>query len=75
MSALMPPETLTVRSKAFALRGIALVGALPRKQAARVIGGQLLRPATSVGANDRAACQARSRADFAPKLAISEEEA
>ncbi len=60
---------------AFALRIIRLAGALPRSQASQVIGRQLLRSGTSVGANYRAACRARSRADFAAKLAIVEEEA
>ena len=71
----MTPEELKARTKTFALRVITLVGALPRNQAAHIIGGQLLRSATSVGANYRAACRARSRADFSAKLAIVEEEA
>lgn len=52
-----------------------MVGALPRNMSAQVIGRQILRSGTSVGANYRAACRARSRADFAAKLAIVEEEA
>ncbi len=71
----MTPEELKNRTQSFALRVIRLVGALPRHPAAQVIGKQMLRPATSVGANYRAACRARSRADFAAKLALVEEEA
>jgi four helix bundle protein len=71
----MTPEELRARTKAFALRIIKLVGALPRHPAARVIGTQIVRSATSVGANYRAACRAQSRAAFAAKLAIVEEEA
>ena len=71
----MTPEELRARTKAFALRIIKLVGALPHHPAARVIGTQIVRSATSVGANYRAACRAQSRATFAAKLAIVEEEA
>ena len=63
------------RTKQFALRVIRLVNALPGTQPGRVIGNQLLRSATSVAANYRAACRARSRADFVYKLGIVEEEA
>ena len=62
--------------KAFALRVLKLVEQLPRTTAGRVIGGnQLARSATSVGANYRAACRSRSRAEFAAKLGIVAEEA
>lgn len=71
----MTPEELKARTKAFALEIIRLVSALPRTQVARVIGGQLLRAGTAVGANYRAACRARSSADFKAKLAVVEEEA
>jgi four helix bundle protein len=63
------------RTKKMALRVIQLVGALPRSKAAGVIGRQLLRSATSVGANYRAACRAKSTADMIAKLGIVEEEA
>lgn len=63
------------RTKAFALRVIKLVDNLPKKLSARRIGDQLLRSGRSVGANYRAACRARSRADFNSKLGIVEEEA
>ncbi|MBX3294902.1 MAG: four helix bundle protein [Acidobacteria bacterium] len=63
------------RTKQFALRVMNLVEGLPETNAGRVIGRQLLRSATSVGANYRAACRAKSTADFIAKLAIVEEEA
>ena len=63
------------RSRAFALRVIRLVEALPHTRTGDIIGRQLLRSATSVGANYRAACRARSLADFIAKLGIVEEEA
>ena len=62
------------RTKQLALRIIRLVDALPRKRSAEVIGKQLLRSATSVGANYRAARMARSTAEFQAKLGIVEEE-
>src|SRR6266699_2946164 len=71
----MTPEELQARTKAFALRAIKLVDALPRSLATQVIGRQLLRSATSVGANYRAACRAQSRPEFAAKLSIVVEEA
>lgn len=61
--------------RALAVRTIALVDALPRKRSADVIGRQLLRSGTSVGANYRAACRGRSAADVLSRLAIVEEEA
>jgi four helix bundle protein len=63
------------RTRAFALRAIRLVGSLPRTPAADVIGKQLLRCATSVGANYRAACRGRSPSEFLAKMGIVEEEA
>ena len=71
----MDPEAMKARTKQFALRVVRLVAALPRTQVARIIGGQLLDAGTSVGANYRAACRARSRAEFLAKLGIVEEEA
>jgi len=65
--------TFKRRTKQFALRVIELVNALPRKPAADVIGRQLLRSATSVGANYRAACRGKSTADVIAKLSIVEE--
>jgi four helix bundle protein len=63
------------RTKAVALRVIRLVEVLPSGGASGVIGKQLLRSATSVGANYRAACRAKSTADIIAKLSIVEEEA
>jgi four helix bundle protein len=63
------------RTKAFALRALKLVDALPRTAAGRAISNQLVRSATSVGANYRAACRARSRTEFAAKLGTVLEEA
>jgi four helix bundle protein len=71
----MSPEELKARTKAFAIRIITLVDAMPRTQAGQAIGRQLLRSATSVGANYRAACRAQSRAEFAAKISIVVEEA
>ena len=70
----MNPSDFKRRTKAFALRMIRLVEALPPSSAGRVIGGQLLRCGTSVGANYRSACRGRSRADFIAKMKIVEEE-
>jgi four helix bundle protein len=65
---------LQVRIKQFALRMMQLMDALPQQRSADVIGKQLLRSATSVGANYRAACRGRSKAEFIAKLGIVEEE-
>lgn len=62
------------RTKQFALRSVRLVEALPRERTADVLGRQLLRSGTSVGANYRAACRAKSTADFIAKMGIVEEE-
>ena len=70
----MGAEQLKKRTKAFAISAIKLVQMLPDKGPDRVIGSQLLRAGTSVGANFRAACRARSHADFIAKLKIVEEE-
>jgi len=63
------------RTKNLALRIIRMVESLPSSRAADVIGKQLLRSATSVGANYRAACRGKSPADVISKLGIVEEEA
>ena len=63
------------RSKALALRIINLVAALPQGDVGQIIGRQLLRSGTSVGANYRASMRAKSRADMVNKLKIVEEEA
>ena len=71
----MKPEELKARTKEFGLRVIRLVTSLPRGLVTDVIAKQLLRAGTSVGANYRAACRARSRRDFVAKMGIVEEEA
>jgi four helix bundle protein len=63
------------RTKKLALEVIALVTSLPNGRAAEVIGRQLLRSGTSIGANYRAACRGKSAADVIAKLSIVEEEA
>ena len=63
------------RTKSFALRVLALIDALPEKRSARVLAHQVGRSGTSVGANYRAACRAKSAADMINKLTIVEEEA
>lgn len=71
----MNKEEFKRRTQEYALQAIAMVETLPRTRAADVIGRQLLRPATSVGANYRAACRAKSAADFIAKMGVVEEEA
>ena len=71
----MTEQQFKHRTKQFGLRIIRLVEALPRGRTAWVIGRQLLRAGTSVGANYRAACRGKSVADTLSKLAIVEEEA
>jgi four helix bundle protein len=68
-------EGLRNRTKAFAREIIRLLGDLPRTQVARVLGDQLLRSATSVAANYRAAGRSRSRRDFISRIGIVLEEA
>jgi four helix bundle protein len=69
-----PQDMFRTRTKKFALRVIRLAQSLPDDKVSRVISNQLLRSGTSVGANYRAACRARSAADFCSKMAIVEEE-
>ncbi len=71
----MKNENLKHRTKAYALRIIKVVEALPKTMTGRTLGNQLLRSGTSVGANYRAACRAKSNADFISKMGIVEEEA
>ena len=68
-------DLLISRTKEYALRIIRLVQRLPKTRITEVIGKQLLRSGTSVGANYRAACRARSTAEFCAKMGIVEEEA
>ena len=71
----MTPTELKRRTKLFALEVIKLVGQLPKGKTSDIIGRQLIRSGTSVGANYRAACRARSSAEFISKMSIVEEEA
>jgi len=71
----MTEDDLKKRTKLFALRILKLVAALPKTLAGRTIGGQLVRSGTSVAANYRAACRARSKAEFISRLGVVEEEA
>ena len=71
----MDAVELKARTKQFGLRVIKLVEALPGTKTANIIGNQLLRAGTSVGANYRSACRGRSKAEFVAKTCISIEEA
>ena len=71
----MNEEQLKARTKQFALGVINLVSTVPSTSLGRTIGNQLLRSGMSVGANYRAACRGRSKADFVAKLGIALEEA
>jgi four helix bundle protein len=71
----MTENEMKQRTKAFALRAIKLASTLSKDFVGRRLGDQLLRSGTSVAANYRAACRARSRADFVNKLSVAEEEA
>ena len=70
----MTREEMKARTKAYAVRIVKLVQSLPRNRECDVLGSQLLRAGTSVGANYRAVCRAKSTADFINKLRIVEEE-
>ncbi len=67
-------QELKDRTKQLGVQVIQVVESLPRTLSAETVGKQLIRCATSIGANYRAACRARSKADFVGKLAIAEEE-
>ena len=71
----MNEEQMKHRTKEFAKQIIKLCRQLPNNREGRLIGNQLFRSGTSVAANYRSACRARSRADFISKLSIVEEEA
>jgi four helix bundle protein len=71
----MTERELKTRTKRFALRVLKLVSALPKTVVGRAIPNQLARSGTSVGANYRAACRGRSKAEFISKLGTVEEEA
>jgi len=71
----MTPKELKARTKRFALRAIKLVVALPKSIQGRAIASRLMRCGTSLAANYRAACRARSRNDFIAKMGVVLEEA
>jgi four helix bundle protein len=71
----LSPHDLKQRTQGFALRVIRMVRALPKSAEGKILGNQVLRSATSVGANYRSAQRGKSKADFIAKLAVSEEEA
>src|SRR4051812_4572966 len=70
----MTDDDLKQRTKQFALRVLKLIDALPKTRAGSIVAGQLGRCGTSVGANYRAACRARSKKEFIAKIGIVEEE-
>lgn len=72
---MFPAEELKKRTKQFAIRIVKLFRSLPRTEEARVIGRQMLRSGTSVAANYRAVCRARSKAEFIAKVGVVVEEA
>jgi len=69
------PEQLRARTKEFAIRIVRLFKSLPKTDEARIIGKQVMRSGTSVAANYRAVCRARSQADFVSKIGVVVEEA
>jgi len=71
----MTEPQLKERTREFAMRCMRLAGSLPSSTVGRAVASQLVRAGTSVGANYRAACRARSRAEFVARLSIVEEEA
>src|SRR5438034_3328728 len=75
MNTLNQAKQLQDRTKKFAIRVIKAFAKLPRDEAARIIGRQFLRSGTSLAANYRAACRARSAADFISKISVVSEEA
>lgn len=75
MNTLNQTKQLQDRTKAFAVRIIKAFARLPKNEAARIIGRQFLRSGTSLAANYRSACRARSAADFVSKISVVTEEA
>jgi four helix bundle protein len=71
----MDAEDLKKRTKLFALRVLKLAAALPNSIEGKAIRGQLVRAGTSVGANYRASCRSRSRAEFVARIGVVTEEA
>jgi four helix bundle protein len=75
MNTLNQAKQLQDRTKAFAIRVIKAFARLPKDEATHIIGRQFLRSGTSLAANYRAACRARSTADFVSKISVVAEEA
>jgi four helix bundle protein len=71
----MNPQEMRARTKAFSLRVFKVFRALPKTDEARIIGRQLLRSGTSVAANYRAVCRARTQKEFVSKIGVVVEEA
>lgn len=71
----MSPEELKKRTRNFGVRVIKMIDHLPKTRAANIIANQVVRSATSIGANYREACRARSNKEFISKIGISEGEA
>ena len=71
----MTEKELKIRTRKFAVEILNFVDKLPNRRSANIIGNQLRRCASSVASNYRAACRARSHAEFVSKIGIVEEEA
>jgi four helix bundle protein len=71
----MNEHDLKFRTKSFSLRILKLIDSLPETRSGRILASQLGRSGTSVGANYRAACRSRSRAEMISKISVVEEEA
>ena len=71
----MNREELKARTKAFAVRVVKMTESLPKTRAANIVARQVIRSATSVGANYRAACRGRSHREFTAKIGVVAEEA
>ena len=71
----MDKEELKKRTRLFAVNIIKLVDNLPQKRSLNILSNQLIRCASSIGANYRSACKGKSTADFINKIIIVEEEA
>jgi four helix bundle protein len=75
MSTLNRAKELQDRTQQFAVRILKAVARLPKDEAVRIIGRQFLRSGTSLAANHRASCRARSSADFISKINVVTEQA
>ncbi len=71
----MSPDVMKKRTKAFAMRILKMAEVFPKNSTSNIISHQIVRCGTSVASNYRAACRARSKAEFIAKLGIVEEEA